>query len=313
MNGNTAESIDDLAASLAGKLASLRRSKADAPEPERRDAFRRTLHDELAELPAESADRVVERVRELLIAEGRARDERVAQLETQVGRLEARLTELGAEQDRLVEENASLKSQPSPDGSPVTDSSAVLTRLREGLLEASYGEGTTAESVGVTASEAGLFRLVQELLGFALKYELGLNLLLAEFKIGPAADADTRLARGMREQVRERFRACLENEEGSVDALKQALERNARFLIDLNRAYQASLYEGNRTMVAELDPHPVLTKHKRALMGVDYEAVMKSISRSHADMSNLARDELWERYFFEPFKEELSTHLDQDG
>jgi hypothetical protein len=313
MNDNPAESIDDLATSLATKLASLRRAKADVPEAERRDAFRRTLHDELAELPAESADRVVERVRELLIAEGRARDERVAQLNTQVSQLEARITEMSAERDRLLEENASLQSEPSAVGAPVTDSSAVLTRLREGLLKASQGEGATADSVGVTATEAGLFRLVQGLLEFALKYELGLNLLLAEFKIGPAADADTKLARGMREQVRERFRACLENEEGSVDALKEALERNARFLIDLNRAYQASLYEGNRAMIAELDPHPLLTKHKRALMGIDYEAATKSMSRLHADMSNLARDEIWERYFVEPFREELSTYLGQDG
>lgn len=306
MKDNPAESIEDLAANLASRLASLRRAKVDAPEAERRDAFRRTLNDELGELPAESSDRVVERVRELLIDEGRVRDDRI-------GQLEARLAELGAERDRLLEENASLKSAPGAGGSAAPDSSAVLTRLREGLLEASQGEGATPESVGVSASEAGLFRLVQGLLEFALKYELGLNLLLAEFKIGPAADADTRLARGMREQVRERFRACLENEEGSVDALKEALERNARFLIDLNRAYQACLYDGNRAMIAELDPHPLLTKHKRALMGVDYEATTKSLSRLHADMSNLARDEIWERYFLEPFRKELSGYIGQDG
>jgi len=310
MSDFPAQSIDAVVSRLTTKLEAVRRAMADAPEAERRDAFRETLHNELAALPAESTDRIVERVKEQLIAESRSKDERVAGLEAELHRLEARVAELNAERDRLLEESENLKSQSSHDGA---DPSAVLARLRDGLLKASQDESITAETAGVTAAEAGMFSLVQRLLEFALKYELGVNLLLAEFNIGPAADADTKLARGMREQVRERFRACLENREGSIDSLKEALERNARFLIDLNRAYQASLYRGNRALVTELDPHPVLTKHKRALMGIDYEAAVKSISRAHADMSNLARDELWERYFFEPFKNELSSYLGQDG
>jgi hypothetical protein len=309
MNDIPAQNIEDVVSRLTATLESLRRTKADAPEAERRDAFREALQDELATLPAASADRVVERIRERLITEARSKDERVAGLETQVRQLEARVAELSAEREQLLADNENLQSQPSHGGA---DPSTVLTRLRDALLLVSQDESITADSAGVTAAEAGMFSLVQRLLEFALKYELGVNLLLAEFNIGPAADADTKLARGMREQVRERFRACLENREGSIESLKEALERNARFLIDLNRAYQSSLYRGNRALVTELDPHPWLTKHKRALMGIDYEAAVKSISRAHADMSNLARDELWERYFFEPFKEELSSYLEQE-
>ena len=114
---------------------------------------------------------------------------------------------------------------------------------------------------------------------------------------------------GLQEQVRERFRACLENKEGSLHELTEVLERNARFLIDLNRSYQASLYEGNQSMLTRLDPRPILEGHKRVL-GSDFEGAWKTISRAQADLVNLSRAEMWEQFFVGPFRDKLAGYQD---
>jgi hypothetical protein len=231
-------------------------------------------------------------------------------MERQNEALAEQLRAVGAERDRMREEVERLRDQPTTAPPvPVPAAAGELGKVREGLLRVSFGEDVTAESIGLPPTEARVFRLIRALLNFALKYELGLNLLLAEFKIGPAGDADTQLTQGLQEQVRERFRACLENKEGSLQELSATLERNARFLIDLNRSYQASIFEGNRTMLDRLDPRPILESHKRVL-GSDFEGAWKSISRVQADLSNLSRAEMWEQFFMKPFQEKLGDYQD---
>ena len=163
MNDNPADGIDELAAGLVAKLSALRRAKVTASEAERRDAFRMTLDDELASLPADGADRVVERVRELLVAESRSRDERAAKLETQVEQLEARLAKQGEERERLLEENASLQSRPGPAGVPGPELVRRDQMVLLAKLETTYnmGELDKAYFTDIIANFEALKKVIQ--------------------------------------------------------------------------------------------------------------------------------------------------------
>jgi len=314
MSDNRGADADATASRVADKLKKVREASAELPEGDRRDAFRRTLDEELGAFAGEDADRILTSIKDRFVSEARQAESRLDELEKQTQALAAQLQAVSAERDRLHEEIGRLRDQPSSTPAavaPVAVSGAGgdLGKVREGLMRVSRGEEVTPESIGLPPSEARLFRLIRAMLDFALKYELGLNLLLAEFKIGPAGDADTKLIQGLQEQVRERFRACLENKEGSLHELNEVLERNARFLIDLNRSYQGSLYEGNQSMLNRLDPRPILEGHKRVL-GSDFEGAWKTISRAQADLVNLSRAEMWERFFVGPFRDKLSGYQD---
>ena len=291
---------------LAERLVAIRREQAEASEEERRQTFRQELSAGLQGLDDDSANQVLDGIRERLIAEARER-------ERQVGELQARVETLTAERDRLREENDGLRREGSAEtpaataAAPVVDGDA-LARVRDGLQQIASGKKVTAESIGLPEGEARFFRLVQELLRFAQDYEMGLNFLLAEFRIGPSKDMDTQMMRHMKQLVRRRFRDCLEGKEGSVQALQDTLSRNARFLIDLNNAYSTSLNEGAKTLLAELDPMPILEAHKR-MIGHNFEEAWRQISQKQADLANLSKDELSERFYFAPFQSKLADYL----
>jgi len=309
MSDNRGANVDATVTRVAEKLEKVRVASADLPESERRSAFSQTLDEELGEFGGEDAEQILASIKDRFVDEARHRETRTRELERQTQALTAQLQAVSTERDRLRDEIERLRDQSTTPAVAVTSAGGELSQIREGLLRVSRGEEVTPESIGLPPSEARLFCLIRAMLGFALKYELGLNLLLAEFKIGPAGDADTALIQGLEEQVRERFRACLENKEGSLQELTETLERNARFLIDLNRSYQASLYEGNQSMLNRLDPRPILEGHKRVL-GSDFEGAWKTISRAQADLVNLSRAELWEQFFMGPFREKLAGYQD---
>jgi len=295
---------------LAERLVAIRREQAAAPEEERRQSFRQALNEGLEGLDDDGANRVLDGIRERLIAEARER-------ERQVEQLRARVEELTTERDRLLEENEGLRNAgpaeaaATPAAAPAADGDA-LERVRDGLQQIAAGKKVTAESIGLPEGEARFFRLVQELLKFAQDYEMGLNFLLAEFRIGPSKDMDTQMMRHMKQLVRRRFRDCLEGKEGSVQALQDTLARNARFLIDLNNAYSNSLQQGTRALLAELDPMPILEANKR-MIGHNFEEAWRQISQKQADLANLSKDEMSERYFFEPFQSKLEDYLGKRG
>jgi len=289
---------------LVDKLESVRRDCADAPEEQRRQAFRQTLERELEGLPSDAVDAVLTAVRERLIHDARERERKFEELQTEVSQLRASLDSLTQENEALKAQGGAKQAAPSPGGN--------LEKIRDGLRALTKNKEVTPESLGLPPSEARLFRLIQQLVRFALGYEMGVNLLLAEFRIGPTAEMDTRMMQGMRQEVRDRFRACLEDQKGSLAKLKEILDRNSRFVVDLNRAYTACIYEGSRSLLSEIDPQPILEQHKR-MMGHDYEKAWGSLSRSQADLAALSSNELWERFYFKVFRERLSDYLGKDG
>ena len=45
-------------------------------------------------------------------------------------------------------------------------------------------------------------------------------------------------------------------------------------------------------------------------LGHDWAGAVQSLTQMHGDFSNLTREELWERYFFPPFRDRLAGYLE---
>jgi len=310
-----ASKLELLSADLVERLSAARTMQKDAPEPQRRELFRQTLEEALQGLSAKESGVVLAGMRERLIQRAAEREDRLTQQDDRIAKLETELAAANQEADRLSAENRKLQQAPSRQppaaAAAAADGGGSLQRLREALITMATKPNITAESIGLPASEARFFSLMQELLRFAIDYEMGVNLLLAEFSIGPAADMDTKMVRGLKQQVRARFRACLEDRDGSMQALKEILKRNARFIVDLNSAYAKSIHEGGQAMLDELDPQARLDAHKR-MIGFNFEEAFRDVERTHGDLSQLSRGEVWERYYFDSFRLMLASYLDQD-
>jgi len=296
------EGADDTVRLLIGKLESVRQACAESPEDDRRQAFRNALDEELRGIPENAQPAVVAAVRDGLVQDAREREQRIQALEGEVAQLRSSLASLKQENETLRDGGAAPVAA-GGDGSG-------LAKLRDGLLMLTENRQVSPESIGLPPAHARLFRLIHELFQFAIGYEMGVNLLLAEFSIGPAADMDTKMMSGFKQIVRARFRACLEDKEGSLAALKEILTRNSRFVVDLNRAYASSLYPGSQALLSEMEPQPILDKNKR-MIGFDYEQAWNTFARFHNDLAGLSQGELWERFFSESFQESLSSYLDK--
>jgi hypothetical protein len=286
---------DKRVAQLVQQLESARQAAADAPVEGRKQALEQALNQALQAIPADEADAVIGAARERVVSDARARSSRIEELEQRVA--------------ALVAENQQLKSAGAPPAAapPVASSgdSDSLNKIRQGLIQITDSKKATPESLGLADSEARLFRLIQELLQFALGYEMGVNMLLGEFKVGPAAQMNTIMMKGFKQVVRDRFRACLDNKEGSIEALKETLTRNSGFVVALNKAYTSSIAKGTQSLLGEMDPEPIL-ESKRRMMGVNYENAWNKIIRLQSDLSGLSSNELWERFFFEHFRDKLA-------
>jgi hypothetical protein len=311
MSQNPGSNIDESASRLLEQLTALRQANAESPESDRREAFQRALDQELAGQPGDAAKRVIAAVRERLIAQARERDSRLAGFEAELTQLRGQLESVQTERDRLDLEVRQVKAESVAATPGASISSDTTQRIREALFKGSQGEKVDPETIDLPPNDARLLGLLQELLSFTLLYEQSVNVLLQSLQIGPGMD--TQQIKGMKEEVRDRFRSCLENKEGSVKALQAALEKKKSFLIDLNQAYQASLHEGTRTVLAQLDPQPIAEAHRKPIIGVDHGEAWKSLGRAQNDLVSASKNELWERFFLEPFRSKLARHLDPSG
>jgi hypothetical protein len=297
------ENTDETVRLLIRKLESVRQACADSAEDERRQAFRQALDEELRGVPEDARPAVVTAVRDGLIRDAREREQRLEELEREVARLRTSLAS-------LEQENESLRSSQAEGAGPGVDSEGELAKLRDGLVILTMNQQISAESTGLPPDYARLFRLVQGLFQFAIDYEMGVNLVLGEFGVGPVSEMDTRMISGFKQVVRSRFRACLEDKEGSLAALKETLTRNSRFPVDLISAYKTSIHAGSQGLLAKVEPQSILDQSKR-MIGYDYEQAWKTFIRYHNDLVGLPPDALWERFFSGSFREGMSSYLDQ--
>lgn len=294
---------DGATQSLVEKLRAVRRGVEGRSDEDRREALRQALQDELGNLTAEETGRRLEQVREHLVREARQREGRVESLEADQRRLGAEVATLRAERNELAKENARLEASLAAPARGGGGGGEALEKIRGGLRAiADNPEATPAES-GLAPSEDRFFRLVSELLKFALKLETAQNELLMTLQIGHGMD--TQMIRRHQELIRLRFRTCLEDKPGSIQSLKEALNKTSRFLIDVNESYMASIGKGSKSLLTELDPQPILDKARGKLM-MNYEDAFRSFSTIHSDLESLTPTEMWERYFQPPFRTALS-------
>jgi plasmid stability protein len=307
MDAQTGPTGDDATRALIEKLKTVRQSCEGRSEDELREILRQALRTELRGLSEVEAGRLLDGVREHLVNEARQRERRLETLEADLRRLASESAALRAERDRLAEENARLDAAPrgAAGGPPSGDS---LARIREGLSRIAHGQEATAESIGLPRSEERLFRLIRELLRFALNYETGVHELLQEIEVG--AGMGTLLRKQQKKIIEQRFVSCLEDEQGSVQALKEALDRNSSFLLRLHEAYSSAVKQGTRSLLNEFDPQPILDDCKGALGIMNFEKAWRSFSSRQSDLSSLPPDDIWEQFFQETFKKKLADYLE---
>lgn len=292
---------------LIEKLRAVRRNTAGAPEGERLAALVKVIEENLDDVHEPELSRILENAQDSVSPRSHAAtDTEVAGLRQQCESLHEKLGLAEQESEDLRREISAMQ-EPSANASDLE----TLEAIKDGLRRCVKGENVSPEDLGLPDSESRLFRLVKALLRFALDYEVGLNALLFQFSIGVSSKFDTQLQQGFQRIVKDRFAACLENEEGSLEKLKESLHRNHKFLIDLNLSYDSCLHEGTKQLLAELNPEPIIKKHKR-FFGHDWAGAAKTVSQLHGDLSNLNREELWERFFYTPFREKLASYLDPD-
>jgi len=294
---------DDATRGLVEKLKSVRSSLEGRPDDEVQEALRQALRSEMSGLSEGEAGRRLDGARDRLVGEARDRARRAEQLEAEVRRLTSQLEELRAA--------AAGSKGAGRAGAPAGDASATLGTIRDALRQITQGKDVPSESLGLPASESRLFRLVRELLLFALNFERGVHGLLLAIEVGPGLDS--RMGRQQKKIIENRFRACLDDEEGSVQALKEALARNSRFVLQLNDAYATAIRHGTRSLLEDIDPQPIVDSSQGRLGGLNFEKAWKAFTDRYADLSSLPPEDTWARFYQDPFKQKLADYLEPEG
>jgi hypothetical protein len=312
MDGHQTGAAGDDAATrvFVEKLKAVRQACEGHQDDELRETLRQALRAELSGLSEVEVGRRLDLARDYLVGEARQREQALQRLEVEVRRLASDSEALRAERDRLAEENARLRAAPGhAAGRPGLDE--TIAKMRDGLHLLTQGKEVTPESIGLPQSEGRLFRLVGELLLFALNYETGVHALLQEIDVGPGMG--TVLRKKQKRIIEDRFRACLDNREGSIQALQEALTKNSRFLLELNEAYTTAVRQGVQSLLNDLDPQPILDENKGALGMINFEKAWRAFSNRHSDLGSLPPADVWERFFQETFKKKLADYLETGG
>ncbi len=292
----------DETARLLETLKAVRAAHGSDPPDVLREALRYAIRESVDDLPGEEAGLRLEGVRERLVGEAREREQRAERLEAEVHRLESEVESLHAERERLAAENHELRARPAGGTTGEPGGGHTLDTIREGLRQTALGNAAAPESLHLSASEARFFRLVQELLGFALRVEQAALDLRSGLGI---VAGDTRVIRRLKKLIPDRFRACLNDEEGSVKALQESLAKNATFLYVLNEAYISSVKKGVPAMLGRMDPQPLQEKYLARFMK-NYEGAWNELTTIQSDLAGLAPKDLWDMFFHKPFLEKLS-------
>jgi len=307
MDGQSSTKNDETVRILVDKLKTARRSAANRPDEELRETLKGIVRAELGDLPETEAGRRLEGARDYLINEARQREERIESLESEMHRWASQAESLRAERDRLADENLRLKSAPRPAaGGGATGE--TLTKVRDALLQITQDREVASDSLGLAPVEARFFRLVRELLLFALTFETGVHDLIQQIQImrfGP----NSMMVKQQKKIIRNRFRDCLDNKEGSVQALREVLDRNKGFLIALHEAYNSAIKDGSKSLLEQLDPQTILDEAKGMLLD-RFEKAWRTFSDRHADLSTLPEGDMWEQFFDPPFKQKMKDYLE---
>lgn len=314
---------------LAERLRASRREHASAGPAVRKGAVLKELREATGGLSPEEKIRLAAELRAALVPRGQGRaasgevDDEIERLREELDAVRASASaarsdaasarkeaaDLKADRDALLRENARLRAGGGGDAGPAGGEGAVLEAMRRGLIETLRDKKVTPESLRLPATEARLFRLMQELTTFLCNMEQARIRLLSEVDVGPAGGMNTMILGKYRQRVRKELQAVLENEQGSMQKLRKTLDSINRFLYGLNEAYQASYPQGVRGLLEQFDPEPMAAKSRAKLLGTDWEAAWHLFVRTRSDVSNLTPAELWENFFRSPFKKKLDEWI----
>jgi hypothetical protein len=296
-------------AQLLEKLQEVRKSWADGPPEALREALGKALEEELRGRSDEDRDRELQALEETLVARARRRQERIDELEEQVRSLTREKESLSRENARLT---ADAGSSPSPAASG--GDGEALDRLHESLRRMLEGERVTQEDLRLPPERVSLFKLIQELIRFAARFENAVLNLQKQLEVGPAGEMGTVVFQKFQENLTRLLRDCLEDKPGATAALKELLDRNSQFLIFLNKSHESATLAGFRSILTELDPEPILEKTKGGMLKRgNYEQAWKDYGTRHGDLLNLPPSEIYERFCLDEFKKQLTRHLKATG
>ena len=192
-----------------------------------------------------------------------------------------------------------------PDGQPPPSSAEVI---RKALLAAASGRSVAVAALPrESAEDRGLAELAVELLRFAITVDSAVQMFLLALEVGPALN--TLQMRGFGRMVQNRVPDCLAGKDGAFEQLMASLDRDRRFLIDLNEAYREAIPVGVARLLALLDPAGLpqgkglrarLTKHRDALA---------ELARRRHRLAEIPGPDLIQEFFYPEFQRRLAASL----
>jgi len=294
MTENPMRAMDSEARHLLEQLLRTRQSVREASEAERREALLETLRAGVPANDPAAANTRLDAVRQLVLLQARDAQE--------LGeRMAAETERLASEVQRLEAENSRLRS---------TKPDTLLRILREGLRQIADDETPDPPPAGLPAEDGAMLLLLEELLTFAIRVQTGVEVFLLDARSG--LDSSKSMVRPFARATRSRLKDCLAGKAGALDALRQALNRDSRFLIQINGAYLGAISGGSKSLLEELNPGPLAETARSKFRGIDHEKAWEIYETRHSDIASLSRAEMWERFFQEPFRQALDTQKESD-
>ncbi len=309
MSVSKPEAASPEAGRLVEELLEIHRRHRSEPAKRRHGELFRHLDKALQPLPPREADDLLKQVTGALRQHEAESNAQVAP-GPEVDRLKREVARLEEQVLQLLKENETLKQRPAGAASGASDG---LPRIREGLSRFLRRDEVPVSALDLPDDDGRFFELVRELLRFALDFEMmGVNPLLKEIEVDSMKGMDTQMWTDLQQNVRDRFRECLDGKEGSVDSLRDILNHNTRFFMYLNLSYHDAIQKGVQAMLVELEHQAILQEHKQ-LLGYDYGAAWKRMTGIYDDLTSRPGRDLWEQFFLPPFRDKLSAYLEKSG
>lgn len=165
-------------------------------------------------------------------------------------------------------------------------------------------EGREPAGAAGSPSERELHELLVELFRFAQAVDAGVAYFLMELGAGPGMS--TLQMKTSNQMIGNRVLALLDARPKALEGVRETLQRDRRFLLDLNEAYRAAIPRGIAKLLAELEPGEVAKKHRRLFGLLGAREALVDLGRKHAELAALPGPDLLERYFVEAFRDELA-------
>ncbi len=194
---------------------------------------------------------------------------------------------------------------------PAAAPSPAFEALRRAWAQELRGQRVDPAALGVGETERAVIELGLELLRFAQAIDVGVTYFLLELNVGPALS--TLQMKGYGQTVASRASEVLAGNSAGLEGLRPILERNRKFLLDLNESYRDAIPAGVQRLLAETAPRSARERHLRFFGLLGGSAALDELQTRHADLAAAAPEDLLQRFFVEPFQRELARRLGMES